>query len=371
MLHEFLFALLVSFVMAHFVPSLLIRRLQRMELPRPDDEGDDNNDNERRADDLPASPANKTPANNDRYNPTPIDIAVTRIMLARSKRLPPDIVDAIFDFAEYWAHSTNAINFTTEHQDYLRISGSSQVETKFLLRSFPLGLTGIAGDKNLAEELAYDTNESKPRPLAKEREPGYFAKLADYPTPRLVSPCRKIVFSIRGKDQGWVSQPDAKGTYSASWTWYEVGLERFDAEQDCDSNCTYDVRHESPKSTALPLPVCGLRTIKPTIKREPDEEDYKYDHPLLHQDQFLIQKNRTASRDFVDHVVTWSYLDDVKPDSDAGKALEEQGRGRGTGNGEFVRDLRLGDVVTVWGMARFGAWVNNVEAVKIDVYWAV
>jgi len=51
--------------------------------------------------------------------------------------------------------------------------------------------------------------------------------------------------------------------------------------------------------------------------------------------------------------------------------LEEQGRGRGTGNGEFVRDLRLGDVVTVWGMARFGAWVNNVEAVKIDVYWAV
>ncbi len=150
MLHEFLFALLVSFVMAHFVPSLLIRRLQRMELPRPDDEGDDNNDNERRADDLPASPANKTPANNDRYNPTPIDIAVTRIMLARSKRLPPDIVDAIFDFAEYWAHSTNAINFTTEHQDYLRISGSSQVETKFLVSAaalmFEHGSAGLTYD---------------------------------------------------------------------------------------------------------------------------------------------------------------------------------------------------------------------------------
>ncbi|UNI13589.1 hypothetical protein JDV02_000317 [Purpureocillium takamizusanense] len=377
MLLWLLLGLFISFVMGHFVPSLLIRRLQGMERPRPDGDDDEQGDDddgsggERRADDLPASPANKTPANNDRYHPTPIDIAVTRIMLARSKRLPPDLVDAIFDYAEYWAHSTNAINFTTEHQDHLRISSSSQVETKFLLRSFPLGLTGIAADKALVEELAYDTNEAKPRPLAKEHEPAYFARLANYPTPRLARPCRRIVFSIRGKDQGWVSQPDSQGTFDASWTWYEAGLERFDADQDCDSKCTYDVRRESPKSTAMPLPVCGLRSLKPTIKSNPEDDDYTYDHPLLHQDPFVIQKNRTAAREFDDHVVTWSYLDDAKPDSDAGKALAEQGRGRATGDGAFVRDLRLGDVVTVWGMARFAGWVNNVESVKIDLYWAV
>ncbi|KAJ6447007.1 ankyrin repeat protein [Purpureocillium lavendulum] len=337
MVFEFLIALVASVIMAHFVPSLLIRRLQRMELPEPDEP-------ERRADDLPATPADKTPANNDRYHPSPIDIAVTRIMLVRSKRLPPDIVDAVFDFAEYWAHSTNAINFTTEHQDHLRISGSSEVENKFLLRSFPLGLTGITADKSLAEELAYDTNESKPQPLAKDRESSYFAMLANYPTPRLARPCRKVVFSIRGKDQGWVTSPDSRDTYSGSWTWYEAGLERFDATQDCDSKCTSD---------------------------SSDQQTYTYDHTLFPQDPFLIQKNRAASKDFVDHVVTWSYLDDAKPDSDAGKALEDKGRGRHTGDGEFVRDLRLGDVVTVWGMARFAAWVNNVEAVKIDLYWAV
>jgi hypothetical protein len=54
-----------------------------------------------------------------------------------------------------------------------------------------------------------------------------------------------------------------------------------------------------------------------------------------------------------------------------GTALEEQGRGRDTGTGEFVRNLKLGDVVTVWAKARFPQWVNVVEQVKIDVYWAV
>lgn len=71
------------------------------------------------------------------------------------------------------------------------------------------------------------------------------------------------------------------------------------------------------------------------------------------------------------HVVTWSYLDDTVSDSDDGMKLETEGRGRGTGDGSFVRDLRLGDVVTMWGKARFPAWVNHVEKVKIDIYWAV
>jgi hypothetical protein len=54
-----------------------------------------------------------------------------------------------------------------------------------------------------------------------------------------------------------------------------------------------------------------------------------------------------------------------------GKALEDQGRGRNTANGQFVRDLKVGDIVTVWGKARFPGWVNMIETVQIDVYWAV
>ncbi|POR35469.1 Uncharacterized protein TPAR_04337 [Tolypocladium paradoxum] len=373
MLVEFASLLLLSVVMAHIIPAMLIRRLRSMDLAVPDPEPTPSLAPTPSLEPTPAdkTPADKTPAGGeDRYNPTPIDVVVTRIMLTRSKRLPPDLVDSILDFAEYWAHSTNAIYYNAEHRDHLRIVGSSQTENRFLIRSYPLGLTGIDGDKNLAEELAYDTNEAKPLPLTKEHEPRFFASLADYPTPRLARPARKVVFSIRAKDQGWAGSVHREA-YEGSFTWFEAGLERFDADQDCDAKCTYDVRHESLSSTAPSLSVCGLRPVYPSIQRDSPDQDYEYVHPLLPQDQFDIHRNKVATREWQDHVVTWSYLDDIQPDSEAGKALEAQGRGRATGDGSFVNRLRFGDVITVWGKARFPAWVNNIEFVKIDVYWAV
>lgn len=71
------------------------------------------------------------------------------------------------------------------------------------------------------------------------------------------------------------------------------------------------------------------------------------------------------------HVVEWAWTDDINPESDGGMELKAKGRGRGTGDGHFVRDLKLGDVITIWGKAKFPAWVNHIEKVKIDVYWAV
>lgn len=61
----------------------------------------------------------------------------------------------------------------------------------------------------------------------------------------------------------------------------------------------------------------------------------------------------------------------MEPSSDAGRQLDEDGRGRGTGDGTFVRELKMGDVITIWGKARFGGWVNHIDRVRIDVYWAL
>ena len=89
-------------------------------------------------------------------------------------------------------------------------------------------------------------------------------------------------------------------------------------------------------------------------------------------DKHLIQRNKTANRDWQDNVVTWSWTDNVDPESEEARKLEEdQGRGKASMTGEFVRSLKMGDVVSIWGKARFPAWVNHVQKIKVDIYWAV
>jgi len=71
-------------------------------------------------------------------------------------------------------------------------------------------------------------------------------------------------------------------------------------------------------------------------------------------------------------VITWRHTDNILPDSEAAVKLgTDEGRGVETGDGSFVRDLKMGDVVTVWAKVRFAGWANKIEKVKIDVYWAV
>ncbi|KAF4455605.1 hypothetical protein F53441_2129 [Fusarium austroafricanum] len=310
----------------------------------------------------PSDENEQTPSS-ESFDLSPVDVVVSRVMLVKGRKLPPGVVDLIFDFAEYWAHSSNEVDFQAEHSSPLRVNGQSPSENKFLLRSFPVGLTGIQGQKALAEVLAYDLNEAKPQPLKKEHDASYFAKLADYPTPKLLHPVRKVVFSIRSKDQGWGGEAENRHTYNGAWTWFEAGLEKFDEEQICDPTCTYDVRFKSASSTASPLPVCALRPLYPSIIPQ-GADKFRYSHPLSHQEKWTIVRNKTAHRAWQDHVITWSWTDDVKPDTeDAVRMKTEEGRGEETGDGWFVRDLKMGDVVTVWAKARFG---GGKYAVKPD-----
>lgn len=79
---------------------------------------------------------------------------------------------------------------------------------------------------------------ARPIQLKNAMDPKSIARLADYPTPPLVSPVRKIVFKILAHDQGWGGE-GGDNEYDNSWTWFEAGLERFEAGmigkfvQDC------------------------------------------------------------------------------------------------------------------------------------------
>lgn len=165
-------------------------------------------------------------------------------------------------------------------------------------------------------------------------------------------------------------------------------MERFDKDNTCKNpdvsvvdrcanhnlgvtECPDHLGSEELKGTPT-IPTCAIRPIWPKIRYTQDSGDTMgYDHDLLPNEDHLIQKNKHAVGTFQTYHVEWSWDDDIDPESPlATQSLKEAGRGTGTGNGEFLRTLKLGDMITVWGHARFPGWTNNIQRVEVKVYWA-
>lgn len=226
-----------------------------------------------------------------------------------------------------------------------------------------------------------------------------FQKWIGGPTDIIKHPCRKIVFTITSHDQGWANNARLdRGTYRGSYTWFEAGLERFDKtaikpkanNEEAEAAVAMgddelgekallknDKTSEASSSSTKPkkglnlpepyLPVYALRSKYPTVDSQRNPPIFHHD--LLASPEYTIQYNKTATRDDTTHRVEWSWKDGENPLTD--HQLRDLGRGIGTGNGEFVRSLKPGDVVTVWGKTRFGGWANHIKDVKVDVYWAL
>jgi hypothetical protein len=211
----------------------------------------------------------------------------------------------------------------------------------------------------------------KPQPPGEEFTADDFQELIASPIPLLAHPCRRIVFTIRSHDQGFSNEAGNRGTHNGSWTWFEAGLERW-----CKSSPaqTSPAGQEPQQNQHPSLNLDNLCTVFPEVEWDSEvQQDYVFNHPLNPRDDLKVQCNVTAERETVQHRVVWSYTDDINPERDveAGAKLAEQGRGKATGDGKFVRDLRLGDVVTLWAKARFPLWANFVESARMDVYYAV
>ncbi|KAK2048784.1 hypothetical protein LZ31DRAFT_515589 [Colletotrichum somersetense] len=336
----------------------------------------------------------QVPQEPGRYKPTPIDVVVVRIMLEKASKLPPEVMDIIIDEAEYWAHSEASIHHpSTALRDTLRVVGTTSEENKLLLRCPPIGFRDFekvgpafktaplppkSGDGSPVTEPLRSLSLLEPTSSPTEvpeapRE--YFVGSMERP-PMLTHPVRKIVFKIRSRDQGWGGGFADRGTYRGSWSWFEAGLEKFDKDRKCDGSCktsapAEDSQSENTSDNEEPtFCTCGLQSIYPPVEQLPHGE-LAYHHHMHPLENLKIQNNKTAHKEFLDHEVVWSWSDDIHPDSPEADQLVEMGRGRGTGTGKFVRSLKLGDVITVWGKARFGGWANYIENVKVEIYWAV
>ncbi|KAB5547188.1 hypothetical protein GE09DRAFT_1130259 [Coniochaeta sp. 2T2.1] len=296
------------------------------------------------------------------HEPSILDVLVVKAMLAKACKLPVELVNTILDLAEYWPHTTSEWS----GGPLSIFGGRGDRENVFLLRSKPLGFTKPPADPNLP--LDYETTPSAPQPLQREHTLETFQEAISSPNPLLEHPCRKIVFTLRSHDQGWGGDPTHHGTYEGSWTWFDAGLEKFDAGAGGGE--------ANDAAEAANFSWTKLRSVWPSVvtRHEEGEPDgHQFRHDLQPDPDHKIQANVLGRRSFTDHTVEWKWTDDIDP-SGGDARLEElarSGRGTGTANGEFVRKLTLGDVVTVWGRARFPAWTNTVERVRINVYWAV
>ncbi|KAL2150194.1 hypothetical protein VTH82DRAFT_7870 [Thermothelomyces myriococcoides] len=300
------------------------------------------------------------------FEPTVADVLVTKAMLRKAFDLPQEIVDSIIDYAEYWPHTTTQVDYPN---DSLVARGSSGPENIFLIRSPPLGFHRW----NRVSRGDTSVRYPRPQPPGQEFSVNDFQELLASPISLLAHPCRRIVFTIRSHDQGWGGGWGDQGTFNRSWTWFEAGLERWCRPGSSEASTASGEPSQQPGQGRPSLKVDDLCTVYPEVEWQPETQTYAINHELLPREDYKVQCNVTAQSQTQTHRVVWSYTDDINPerDADAVNRLADLGRGKATGNGKFVRELKLGDVVTLWAKARFPGWANHVESVKMDIYYAV
>ncbi|KAI0124688.1 hypothetical protein BJ170DRAFT_634669 [Xylariales sp. AK1849] len=306
----------------------------------------------------PASPS--SPTQEHFADASPGDVTAVKKLLMATGKLPIEVADLIMDQAEYWACSSTTVDYSNLPNKHLLIRGASNTEDQFLVRTEPMALTYWSPDDDQAWR-----QQSLPAELQAEHPPEKLQAFADEPMPTLEHPCRKIVFNIQSNDQGWGGDHRDRGLFRHSWTWFDAGLERFDAKAPSSGN---DV--EKGLEDSSNLSVSTLRPLWPPLTSD-DSGIMRYHHSLHATPEHKIQCNKLAVRQTQHHHVEWKWTDDVDPESSRADELDAIGRGRATGSGVFIRNMKLGDVVTVWGRARFGGWQNHVEKVEVKVYWAV
>ncbi|KAK4119333.1 hypothetical protein N657DRAFT_581874 [Parathielavia appendiculata] len=316
----------------------------------------------------PTLPSRKISSGNAVYDPSVVDVLVVKAMLKKALSLPPEIIDSIVDLAEYWPHTTSEVSF---EPPMTACGGLGRKENMFLLRSPPLGLhTWRRVSHRTNDPKPVDRAPLKPQPPGEEFSADDFQALIASPIPLLAHPCRRIVFTFKSHDQGWGGLPNDRGTYFGSWTWFEAGLERWCKTNPAQTDSATQQAQQAPQPS---LKLDDLCTVLPEVEQGPNSHGYAYNHTLHPREDLKIQCNLTAEKQSKVHRVVWSYVDDIDPERDveAAERLAEQGRGKATGNAKFVRDLKLGDIVTIWAKARFGNWRNAVEWVKMEVFYAV
>ncbi|KAG1827180.1 uncharacterized protein BJ212DRAFT_1310723 [Suillus subaureus] len=275
------------------------------------------------------------------YEPTTADILmVKKYFKLFSISLPDELIDDIIDAASYWAHTSLTVNG--------HIVACADGD-KMYMRTLPLAVYGTEGDflldkENLQGE-GFVLGGLPPTEL-------------EWAAPTRAKPFRKIEFQLWSHDQGWGGELGCRGTYNGAYSWFDASVERLHSTSCFTGSIEWPSSFLFTAVDALNLPD-DVTFIQKDVKR-----------PFLPSPSTL-QKNIVAEGRTTHHIITWTDLDDVKESSPEAIAAENRGQGWKSYDGSFVRDLQVGDCITLWMRARFPGWSNDAVKAKITAFWAV
>jgi hypothetical protein len=262
--------------------------------------------------------------------------AARAVLMARG--LPPELADMVLQRAEYWPAERAETDrlLTVAPRPSLAAPHTVDPAACLYLQTGPLGLGRAASSSGLADE-----------PRAR---------------------CRRVVFRIVAKDQGWASGGEARpGEYRGAFSWFEASVARADERRPSQEllnplvtlmagpfgtehgnqnlvNWANFYHTTEPRVEAQALARGGWRFV---------ERDGEV--------AWLVQRNKIAHQEFLEHTVEWRDDDGLEEDDDDNDdasledddgdnddAWPEDGKGKGRG---FVAALERGDRILVWARA--------------------
>ena len=281
------------------------------------------------------------------YQPDVADALLVKrlLIVASDRRLPIELVDKIVESACYWPR----VSASMPRRVVAR--GSTRNQDILIFRTPPICSAAAAHKGRSTRAL---------------------------PEPAITHPVRRIVWTLKSHDQGWSGEaPATHGTYNASYTWFNAAIERLQLDvsgEDRDDatlsqafmKAWPDQEPLTPDAVYPDSPSTGEAPPRYAAVRPPEfpseeglDEDYR------------LQRNVHAKSESTEHKIIWSHLDGIAGDTAEPEDLRKLGRGSATGDGKFVRALKLGDCVTLWARARYPAWANHVEEAYVEVHFAI
>jgi len=226
----------------------------------------------------------------------PIEDDVTSVRDLFQTYLPLELINLILDFAEYWPCIRCDSN---RKADVVAPSVGGSEATWLYLMSPPI-----------------------PEPDGKHRK------------------IRRVIFQTESRDQGWVNDPQIRGTYNDSWSWFEAMIFRASSSS------------------------CRLDPINLGVNYS--SSDLKQLFPLPDPNGWLVQHNVVASNEPRSHTVIWTEFEDEAAHHNPSSLKGREGLGH-----ELVRSLEPGDRVMLIAKARFPGWANHVSSGSIEIYYSL